>query len=99
MEVPVQQIWRVLANFALVRMIFLLTDTANQSQLLHKPLGSLMIQGKIVFVKFCCNTAITVSTFVFMIDGCDFRFNTFIFVRAMHSLEIIVKGCTGQLGD
>lgn len=72
MEVPVQQIWRDLADFALVRTIFLHSDTANQSQLLHKPLDSLMIQGKIAFAKFHCNTAIAVSTFVFMIDGCNF---------------------------
>lgn len=44
MEIPIQQIRRDFTNFTLVRAIFLYSDTANQPQLLHKPLDSFMIQ-------------------------------------------------------
>ena len=42
-EVPVQQIRSNFSHFTLVRTIFLDSDTANQSQLLHKPLDCLVI--------------------------------------------------------
>ena len=42
-EVPVQQIRGNFPHFALVRMIFLDSDTANQPQLLHKPLDCLVV--------------------------------------------------------
>ncbi|MDD7645958.1 MAG: hypothetical protein PUJ35_01775, partial [Ruminococcus bromii] len=97
--VPVQQIWRNLADFALVRTILLHSDTANQAQLLHEPLDSLVIQGKIAVVKFCCNAAITIPSFVFVIYGCDLRLGSFIFVCAVHPLQMIIKCSTGQLSD
>ena len=37
-----------------------------------------MVQEEIVLVKFCCNAAIAVSSFVFMVDGRDLRFHSFI---------------------
>ena len=43
MEVPVQQIRRNLAYFSFVRAIFPDSDTADQSQLLHKPLDRLVV--------------------------------------------------------
>ena len=42
-EVPVQQIRSNFSHFTLVRTIFLDPDTANQSQLLHKPLDCLVV--------------------------------------------------------
>ena len=42
MEVPIQQIWCDFAHFALIRALFLRSDTANQAQLLHKPLNRLV---------------------------------------------------------
>ena len=32
-----------------------------------------MVQEKIALVKFCCNAAIAVSSFVFVVDGRDLR--------------------------
>ena len=58
-----------------------------------------MIQEKIALAKFCCNAAISVSSFVFVVDGCDLRFGSFLFVFALHPLEVVVEGCTGQLSD
>ena len=43
MEVPIQQVWCDFADFALVRTIFLHSDTTNQAQLLHEPLDRLVI--------------------------------------------------------
>ena len=36
--------------------------------------------GKIALVKFCCNAAIAVSSFVFVVDGRDLRFDSFILI-------------------
>ena len=99
MEIPVQQIWRNLADFTLVRTILLHPDTANQAQLFHKPLDGLVVQGVIAVVKFCCNAAVAVSTFVFVVDGYNFCLGSFILVSTVHPLQMIVKGRTGQLSD
>ena len=99
MEVPVQQVWCNLPNFTLVRTIFLHSDTANQAQFLHNPLDSLVIQAEIALVKFCCNAAIAVSPFVFVVNGYDFYLGSFILVYTVHPLQMIVKSCTGQLSD
>ena len=99
MEVSVQQIWCDLADFTLVRTIFLHSDTANQAKLLHEPLDCLVVQGEIAVVKFCCNAAVAVSTFVFVVDGYNFCLGSFILVSTVHPLQMIVKGRTGQLSD
>ena len=99
MKVSVQQIWRNLADLTPVGMIFFHSDMANQAQLLHEPLDCLVVQGNIAVVKFCRNAAVAVSTFVFVIDGCDFCFGSFIFVCAVHPLQMIVESSTGQSSD
>ena len=99
MEVPVQQIWRDLTNLTFVGTILFHPDTANQAQLLHESLHSLMVQGVIAAAQFCCNTAVAVSTFVFMVYGCDLCFGTFIFICAIHPLQMVVESSTGQLSD
>ena len=71
-EVSVQQIRRNFADFTPVGTIFLHSDAANQTQLLHEPLDGLVVQGKIAVAQLCCNAAVAVSTFVFVIDGCYF---------------------------
>ena len=98
-EVPVQQIWRNFAHFSLIRAILLHPDTANQAQLLHQPLDSLVVQEEIALVKFCCNAAIAVSSFVFMVDGRDLRFDSFILIYTVYPLQMIVESGTGQLSD
>ena len=80
-------------------MILLHPDTANQAQLLHESLDSLVVQGNVAAVQFCCDTAVTVSTFVFVVDGCDFCLGSFIFVCAVRPLQMVVERCTGQLSD
>ena len=99
MKVSVQQIWSNLADFTPVGTIFFHSDMANQAQLLYEPLDCLVVQGNIAVVKFCRNAAVAVSTFVFVIDGCDFCFGSFIFVCAVHPLQMIVKSSTGQSSD
>ena len=99
MEVPVQQIWCDLADFTLVRTIFLHSDAANQSKLLHEPLDCLMVQGNIAVAQFCCNAAVAVTSLVFAVYGCDFCLGRFIFVCAVHSLQMVIESCTGQLSD
>ena len=99
MKVSVQQIWSNLADFTPVGTIFFHSDMANQTQLLHEPLDCLVVQGNIAVVKFCRNAAVAVSTFVFVIDGCDFCFGSFIFVCAVHPLQMIVESSTGQSSD
>ena len=79
--------------------LILHSDMANQAQLLHEPLDCLVVQGNIAVVKFCRNAAVAVSTFVFVIDGCDFCFGSFIFVCAVHPLQMIVESSTGQSSD
>ena len=98
-EVPIQQIRCDFAHFSLIRAILLHPDTANQAQLLHQPLDSLVVQEEIALVKFCCNAAIAVSSFVFMVDGRDLRFDSFILIYTVYPLQMIVESCTGQLSD
>ena len=98
-EVPVQQIWRNFAHFSLVRTIFLDSDTANQAQFLHKPLDSLVVQEKSSAVKCHCDTPVSVSSFVFVVDSGDFCFCFLIFVCSLHPLQMVVEGRTRQLSD
>ena len=95
MEILIQQIWCDFAHFTLVRTILLHPDTANQAQLLHKSLDSLMVQEEIALVKFCCNAAIAVSSFVFMVDGRDLRFDSFILICTVCPLQMVVESGTG----
>ena len=37
-------------------------------------------------VQHCGNTAVTIPPFVFVVDGCNFRFSHFVFVCAPHPL-------------
>lgn len=39
------------------------------------------------------------SPFVFMVYCCDLFFDRLVFIRAIHSFQMIVEGCTGQLSD
>ena len=95
MEIPIQQIWYDFAYFSLVRTILLHPDTANQAQLLHKPLDSLVVQREFTLAKFCRNPAIAVSSFVFVVDGCDLRFDSFILICTVHPFQMVVESGTG----
>ena len=46
-------------------------------------------------MKFCCNAAIAVSSFVFVVDGRDLRFDSFILICTVHPLQMIVESGTG----
>ena len=98
-EIPIQQIGHDFAHFSLVGAIFLHPDTANQAQLLHKPLDSLVVQEEIALVKFCCHAAIAVSPLVFVVNCCDFFFGRCVFVCALYPLEMVVEGGAGQSSD
>ena len=80
MEVPVQKIRSDLTNFILVGTVFLHFDTANQFQLFHKPLDSLVIQKNIALSKFYCNTTIAKPAFAFVVDSLDCCLGSFILV-------------------
>ena len=99
MEIPIQQVWRNFAHFTLVRAVFLHPDTANQAQLLHKPLDSLVIQRQIAVAQLRCDAAIAVSATVFMVDCCDLFLGCLVLVRLFHPFQMIVEGRTGQLSD
>ena len=58
-----------------------------------------MVQEEIALVKFCCNAAIAVSSLVFVINCCDFLFDGFVFICLLQLLQMIIKGCAGQLSD
>ena len=99
MEVPVQQIRGDLAYFALVRTIFLGFDTANQSQLFHESLHSLVIQKNPSVAKRKSDTPVAISSSIFVINGSNRCFYICILVRLVQLLCMIVEGCTGQLSD
>ena len=71
MEIPIQQVWCNSAHFTLVRAVFLHSDTANQTQLLHKPLDSLVIQWQIAVTQLRCDTTVTISAFIFVVNCGD----------------------------
>ncbi len=54
-----------------------------------------MVQEEIALVKFCCNAAIAVSSFVFMVDGRDLRFDSFILICTVCPLQMVVESGTG----
>lgn len=54
-----------------------------------------MVQEEIALVKFCCNAAIAVSSFVFMVDGRDLRFDSFILIYTVYPLQMVVESGTG----
>ena len=58
-----------------------------------------MVQEEIALVKVCRDPAIAVSSFVFMVDGRDLRFHSFILICTVHPLQMIVESGTGQLSD
>ena len=70
-KVPIQLVRRDLADFTLVRLVLLHS---------HKTLDSLVVQENIAAAQICCNTAVTVSTFVFVIYSCNFCLGSFLFV-------------------
>lgn len=53
-----------------------------------------MVQEEIALVKFC-NAAIAVSSFVFMVDGRDLRFDSFILICTVYPLQMVVESGTG----
>ena len=57
-----------------------------------------MVQKEIALVKFCCNAAIAVSSSVFVVDGRDLRFDSFILICTV-PLQMVVESGTGQLSD
>ena len=52
MEIPIQQILRDFACFAIVRTVFLHSGTADQPRLLHRTLDGPMVQGQSPAAKF-----------------------------------------------
>ena len=54
-----------------------------------------MVQEEITLVKFCCNAAIAVSSFAFMVDGRDLRFDSFILICTVYPLQMVVESGTG----
>ena len=99
MEIPIQQVWRNFAHFTLVRAVFLHPDTANQAQLLHEPLDSLVIQRQVAVTQLCRDVAIAVSASAFMVDCHNFFLDCLVLVRLCHSFQMVVEGRTGQLSD
>ncbi len=54
-----------------------------------------MVQEEIALAKLCRDPAIAVSSFVFMVEGRNFRFDSFILVCTVHPLQMIVESGTG----
>ena len=74
-------------------------ERAKGDILFHKPLDSLVVHREFTLVKFCRDPAIAVSSFVFMVDGRDLRFHSFILICTVHPLQMIVESGTEQLSD
>ena len=98
-EVTVQQIRRGLSHLAFVRAILLHPDTTNQTQLFHKSLDSFVVETDTPTAKGDRNAPVSVSPLVFMKDSRDFCLFPSVFVRPIHSLEMIVERRTRQLSD
>ena len=58
-----------------------------------------MVQEKTSAAKYHCDTPVTVSSFVFVIDSGNFCFFLSIFVCLLHAFQVVVKGRTRQLSD
>ena len=99
MKVPLQKIRCNFAHFALIRAVFLHPDTANQAQLLHKPLDSLVIQRQIAVAQFHRDAAIAVSASVFMVNCRNFFLDGFVLIYTVHPFQMIIECRTGQLSD
>ena len=95
MEILIQQIWCDFAHFTLVRTILLHPDTANQAQLLHKPLDSLVIQRQIAVAQFHRDAAIAVSASVFMVNCRNFFLDGFVLIYTVHPFQMVVESGTG----
>ena len=92
MEVPVDQVRSDLTDLALVGAIFLDAHLALQSQNLHKPAHGLMVDDISAVPHLQRYPAIAVSALVFMVNsGYLFLLDT-IFVRSLHSLQVVVIG-------
>ena len=63
-EVPFEQVRRNLSHLALVRAIFLHPDTANQSQLFHQALDSLVVELEAALVQLHCDPAVAIASLV-----------------------------------
>ena len=58
-----------------------------------------MIQGDISIVQLRCDTPVTISPFVLMVDRCKFFFGRFIFIYLIHLFQMIEESRTSQLSD
>ena len=54
-----------------------------------------MVQEEITLAKFCRDPAIAVSSFVFMVDGRNLRFDSFILICTVYPFQMVVESGTG----
>ena len=54
-----------------------------------------MVQEEIALAKFCRDPAIAVPAPVFVVDGRDLRFHSFILICTVYPLQMIVESGTG----
>ena len=58
-----------------------------------------MVYGEASAVQRRCDPPVAVSSFVFVVDGRDLRFDSFILICTVHPLQMVVESGTGQLSD
>ena len=82
-EVTVQLVRSDFPHFTRVRTILLDSDTASQSQILHKPLNCLVIFWKFMVAWFNRDTAVSVLSFVLLVNRDNFCLDFLVFVWSL----------------
>ena len=70
-KVADNEIWCDLADFSLVRAIFLDPDETLELRLFHEPLDGLVVDGISAVSHLRCNPTVTIPSAVFIEDGCN----------------------------
>ena len=50
-------------------------------------------------MQFRCDTAISIPSFVFVVDCCNLGLGGLVLVFTVYPFQMVVKGRTGQLSD
>ena len=71
MEVSFDEVWRHFTYFTFVGTVLLHSDTADQAQLFHQSLDYFVVHRHIAVVQLRCDTSVSVSALVLIIDSVD----------------------------
>jgi len=97
MEITPKEIRRDLTNFTLVRTVFLYSNTASDAHFFHQTLHRFVIKQDVSLAKFSCNTAISISSLVFVIYCCYFFLCRRIFIWIFTLFKMVVECSSREL--